>query len=293
MARRSLLKIEKAHMATDFTFEVVVEESSLRAAESVLTEAHGLVDQIESAITEFREESPVWKLNRSMSSERIPVLGFLEELLTEAFRLTGESFGYFNPCAKSETGVGLLHLEIDFEGHRMRRTHSGLLLGFGAIGKGYALDRVASLLAREGFRDFRLNAGGSSWVFSGDDQNEEAWKVGWAWKRDDEGDFQGRLLTVPAGVPVAVGISGTLEQGNHFRHEGRDVPVKVLSAFYAGRSATEADALSTALLVGASLLGDEILTKLGHVIRNPALAYIDLEEQIVYNRYFQTRFSSP
>lgn len=292
MTGHTLLKIAKAHMATDFQFEVVTQEGSLRAAESVLTEAHGIVEQIENSITEFREVSPVWKLNRSIPGDWVPMPECLEDLLEQSLRLVSESVGYFNPCAKSEAGVDLSHFEMDLEQHRMRRTHPGFVLGFGAIGKGYALDQVASLLSRQGFRSFRLNAGGSSWFFSGEDQNEEAWKIGWAWKRDSEGDFQGRLLNVPMGETLAVGASGVLEQGNHFRYKGDPVPMKILSAFYAGRNAAEADALSTALMIGASVIGDEILTKLDHPIRNPSLAYIDLEEQIVYNRCFQTRFSS-
>lgn len=289
----ALLKLAKSHMATDFEFEIVVTDSSLKRAESVALEAHDLIDEIEIEITEFRETSPVWILNHSPVGAWVEVTPNLSRILHLSRRLYEESGGYFNPCAKSKTGVNFSDLTHDLEGHRVRKDRAGLHLGFGAIGKGFALDRVAALFRREGLTDFRLSAGGSSWVFSGQDQNGEAWKIGWAWKKDQDGDFSGRLLQISNRETMSVGISGILEQGNHFLFRGAAAPVKIQSAFYAGASAAEADALSTALLVGASIEGDEILTKLENRMRSPSIAYVDLEEQIIYNHGFHTHFLSP
>lgn len=290
-AERQLLAIAKRHMATDFEFEVVVDSARVRAADSVLLECHSVVARIESELTEFRDTSPVWCLNHS-AGEWIEAPPHLMTLLRLGKSFMAETHGYFSLFAKSKTKVSEKALEIDFSGKRIRRLNPELHLSFGAIGKGYALDAVRSLLVQQGFSDFRLNSGGSSWIFSGLNPLGEPWKLAWAWKKDEDGDFAGKVLSLLSEDAKAIGISGTLEQGNHFFYEGVSPETRIQSAFYAGRSAAEADAFSTALYIGAGFEGEKILTKLANGMRKPSIAYVDLEEQFVYNEDFATRFLS-
>jgi thiamine biosynthesis lipoprotein len=288
-----LLSLTRKKMATDFQFEVVVERARVAAAESTLHEAFDVVESIESAITEFREDSPVARLNRSQG-EWIDCPQALIDLIRMSLRTMQETQGYFDPFAKTPPGVERgrdgSELEVDLEARRIRR-HAEIHLGFGAIGKGYALDAVSALLERNGESDFRLNCGGSSWVFSGLDPLGEAWKIGWAWEKDAEGDYVGKTFSLPKGKSLSIGISGTLEKGAHLLHQGVSRSTRVLSALYSGRSAAESDAFSTALFVGAGIEGEGILTRLGSALRNPAMAYVDLEGEIVYNRNFENVFS--
>lgn len=288
MSERSLLTVSQKHMATDFHFEVVVDGRTLRAGDSVLLEAHAAVSAIEDELSEFRDSSPVSRVNRSGVGEWIELPNHFRSLLREALRLQRESAGYFTPFAKSDGEFGPADLEI--EDARIRKRADGLRISFGAIGKGYALDQVRLLLERHGFFDYRLNCGGSSWILRGANADTAPWDIHWAWDRDEDGDYRGQSLSLRADESLAIGVSGVLEQGNHFRYRGSPVPAGILSGFYSGRSAAEADALSTALFVGASFEGAEILTKLGSVLRDPSLAYVDKAGQIVYNRCFEKRF---
>ncbi len=292
MSALSRIIYEQRHMACDFKFEIVVGERDLARAESVALEGHRLIEKIESEITEFRESSPVWVLNHSKAGEWVSVPPYLAQILIISIRFFEESHGYFSPFSKSSGSVDLHSFEFNSSEEKIRRFSPNFYLGFGAIGKGFALDEVATLFRREGLNHFRLSSGGSSWTFSGLDENEEHWKISWAWKKDRDGDFYGRVLSAPTDDLYSIGVSGDLEQGNHFRHNGNSVPLRAMSSIYVGRSAAEADALSTALLVGASLIGDEILTNLSKGIKNPSLAYMDLEERILYNRNFETHFLS-
>lgn len=290
-AEPKLLALAKRHMATDFDFEVVVDSGRLRAADSVLIESHGIVSRIESEITEFRDTSPVWRLNHSQG-EWIEAPAHLLTLLRLGSRFMAETHGYFDLFAKSKKKIPISALEVDLSGKRIRRLDPELHLSFGAIGKGYALDSVRSLLEQQGFSDFRMNSGGSSWIFSGRNPLGEPWKVAWAWKKDEDGDLAGKVLSLASQDATAIGISGTLEQGNHFFHEGVSPATRIQSAFYAGRSAAEADAFSTAVFIGAGLESENILTKLTNGMRKPSIAYVDLAEQFVYNQDFETRFLS-
>lgn len=72
---------------------------------------------------------------------------------------------------------------------------------------------------------------------------------------------------------------------------GKVLQVSLMSTFCAMRSAAEADAFSTALMVGASREGEGFLTKLPNSsLRDLSLAYVDLENQMVYNKAFETFF---
>ncbi len=275
-------------MATDFHFEVVVDDRTLRAGDSVLLEAHAAVDSIEDELTEFRDPSPVRWLNDAGVGEWVALTPHFQRILAQSLRLQKESAGYFSPFAKSEGEFSEGDLEIERD--RVRKRADGLRIGFGAIGKGYALDHVRLLLERHGFLDYRLNCGGSSWILRGGNAGGGPWEIQWAWDRDADGDYRGQALALRSDESLAIGVSGVLEQGNHFRFRGAPAPDGIISGFYAGRSAAEADALSTALFVGASLEGAEILTKLGSVLRDPSLAYVDKTGQIVYNRCFEKRF---
>ncbi|MBC7386147.1 MAG: FAD:protein FMN transferase [Cryobacterium sp.] len=289
---RYLLSVVKSHMATDFQLEVVVDDETLGIGDSVLIEAHQLVSEIEDEITEYREISPVWEINNSPVMTWIAASEHLLFLLRVSERLQRDSAGYFNPFSKSVGAAHFSDLEVDEKGKRIRSKNENLRLGFGAIGKGYALDAVRPIFDRQGLNHYRLSSGGSSWIFSGLDPNLQAWKIGWSWRRDDDGDYAGRLLRVPQGESIAIGVSGILEQGNHFLHQGKPIEKPIQSSFYAGRSAAEADAFSTALFVGAGIEGEGILTKLESALRIPALAFVDLEEQMIYNRSFSQRFLS-
>lgn len=278
-------------MATDFHLELVVDSTSLRKGDSVLDEAHALVSTIENEISEYREGSAVYALNRADAGEWVGLSSHCLSVLNLSRQYRRSSRGYFDPFAKSADSVDSSDLEIDQAGNRFRRLNAKLHLGFGAIGKGYALDQVRTILEREGFQNYCLSSGGSSWVIAGTSPTGDPWTIAWAWRRDEDGDLAGRVLELRSVESIAIGVSGTMEQGNHFYFRGEKAAAQISSGFYGGRSAAEADAFSTALFVGASIEGEEILTTLSDKIRDPILAYVDLEEQIIYNQAFDTRFT--
>jgi len=135
-------------------------------------------------------------------------------------------------------------VQWDSSTSKLKKLHEGAHLSFGAIGKGYALDRVRALLEREGFTNYQLESGGSSLVFSGSDLGGAPWSAAWIWEKDSE-----QFLPLPVSVsyPIALGISGTSEQGAHIL--GSNIHSTRLSALVVHPSAASADAYSTALFV--------------------------------------------
>jgi thiamine biosynthesis lipoprotein len=138
----------------------------------------------------------------------------------------------------------------------VRFSRPGVELGFGSIGKGWALDKVAELLGRRGVSRALLSAGGSSFRAIGGRHEGFLVEV-----RPDRGAALARLRVRDG----ALGVSGSGEQffeadGRTYGHvidprSGRPVEGTRAAAVVA-REAAVADALATAFFVGGPKLAE-------------------------------------
>jgi len=254
-------------------FEVMLSSDDARdmaAARSALDEA----DDIESVLTIFREASVVSDLNRRAAREDVTVGADLFALLERSAELharTGGAFDVtstpFSRCwgVRKREGrlptdreiadacaiVGMGHVHLDAAARSVRFARTGVEVNFGAIGKGYALDRMGALLHGRGARRALLSAGYSSVLALGG--KGRGWPV----------DLRPRLASRRVGRlwirNGAVGTSGAGEQlieidGQRHGHAidprtGRPSD-GVLGASVVTDDAASAAALSTAFLIG-------------------------------------------
>jgi thiamine biosynthesis lipoprotein len=165
--------------------------------------------------------------------------------------------------------VGMQWVTLDEEDFTVRFARSGMMLDLGAIGKGYAVERAAQILREAGVRSAFLHGGTSSIYALGNPPDAEAWKV--AVERPGKAAAQnqvGRLATEHCAgdwsylsiIPLKdESLSVSAVWGKSFQAGGRvyghvidprlGTPVKgALLAVVVLPSATETDALSTALL---------------------------------------------
>jgi thiamine biosynthesis lipoprotein len=236
-------------MAAPFAFLVPLEPGRELATSAALAEAHGTVAVLERELSEFLPHSPVAALNLAPVGHEIPVPRSVLSLLALSGDLRAATGGAFDAAAKSPGGGGDAFGWSDDRGTAWRiRVDSHL--GFGAIGKGFALDRARQVLEREGIRDFCLSAGGSSILLAGFRAPATPWAWGWSWGARIEAEPAGLAFVHHRGDAIALGISGLEEQGPHLIDpRGGHRVTAALSALVAHRSAAEADALSTALFV--------------------------------------------
>ena len=253
--------------------EVVVPESdprSLAAARSALDEA----DRLEAMLTVFRDTSDLVRVNRSAAEYPVTVPGELFELFERSLalhRATDRAFdisstplsrcwgflrreGRLPLPAEIESARACVDMEamtLDAEGQTVFLRHPGVELNLGAIGKGYVLDRMASGLRTAGLHDALVSAGRSSVVAIGGPAG--GWRVDLRSMVRDEAI--GRLFLRDA----ALGTSGAGEQffelnGIRYGHiidPRTGWPASgVRSASVVTARAADADALSTAFLVG-------------------------------------------
>ena len=150
--------------------------------------------------------------------------------------------------------MGMQHVVLDPAARSVRFLRPGMGLNLGAIGKGYALDRVSAQLQRAGVSTALLTAGASSVKAVGGGPDSRGFKVGLR----DPAAHKRRMGTLMLDG-LALGVSGAGEQffeedGKRYGHiidprTGWPVEGQALVAVVAP-SAALADALATAFFVG-------------------------------------------
>ncbi len=283
------LKLSQNHMATTFDFVISCGETRLVAAREVLLQGHRLVSQLEAELTEFIDESPIATINRSLPGTRIKVTQSAIDLFVLSERLRMATQGAFHCCAKS---APLSDASFSWDAQSMTawRNTKATHIGFGAIGKGYALDRVRELIEQAGFQDYFLSGGGSSLIICGFCAPKVAWKWGWSWQKAQNADPLGISFSHEGGASVAIGVSGLHEKGFHIIDPRNNEKAQTArSALVALPSAAEADALSTALFVGGWEEETKHFAKLPTL---PAMAVIDNDSKPRWNGTFQKLWGS-
>lgn len=274
----------RGHMATRFEMTISCPRFRATIARRVLEEAHQQIASLEAELSEFLPSSPIARLNHAAVGKRIPIGPAAVELLERCHQLKEQTEGAFDCLAKS-IGPFRRPPEVEWDRGSAWRITPETHVSFGAIGKGYALDRVRTCLEREGFADYLLVAGGSSIVLSGFAAPGEPWRWAWSWSRDSMGRPLGIGFAHGTGEPVAIGVSGTQERGHHLIDPRSRRPVtERVSALVACASAAEADALSTALFV---LGWGDGSPKVAELLSQPALGVIEHGDQAFWNPRFE------
>jgi FAD:protein FMN transferase len=270
------LRVHRPAMACRFEIALSGEDAGhVPAARAALDE----VDRIEAALTVFRETSALVHVNRHAAEAPVEVDADLFDLLTLCRDLHAATGGAFDitstPLSRcwgflrrqgrlpaeaeieaARSVVGMEHVALDAETRTVRFLRPGVELNLGAIGKGYALDRVAHLLRARGVEHALVSAAGSSVRALGGRPGD--WSIDVASRQISRGPL-GRLRLRDG----ALGTSGASVQfvevdGKRYGHvidPRTGWPSSgVLSATVVTDSAAAADALSTAFFVGGAEL---------------------------------------
>lgn len=171
--------------------------------------------------------------------------------------------------AAARARTGWRQLELNASDFTVRFASPGLMLDLGSIGKGYALDEAADILREAGVTSALLHGGTSTIYALGRPYDAPAWSVALADPQSEGAKFMSStsVATRSRFAPLATvdlcdeSLSISAVWGKSFEANGRvyghvidprlGEPVEgALMAACVLPSATETDALSTALLVG-------------------------------------------
>ncbi|WP_233578478.1 FAD:protein FMN transferase [Tautonia sociabilis] len=254
-------------------------------AAALAQSALDLIDAIEHRLTIYRDDSEVSLVNASAHERPVPVSAELFELIALGVRLGEQTEGAYDVAsgalslawgfirgpkrvptpeelADARSRSGRHRLRLDPEARTVAFDRPGVVLNFGAIGKGYAIDRVAELIKGYWFPTGALVHGGQSSLYaigSPPDHFGGRWQIRVA-NPFDPGRPVGTLHLRNRGLATSGSSIQRFEAGGRVyshlidprtgRPIGEDSPASVTVL---APTAAEADALSTAF----SVLGPE------------------------------------
>ncbi len=191
-----------AAMGTEFQFTLYARpgDAGTDDIRRIADEAFDIVDDLDNRISVWKNDSQISFVNHHAAQEPVKAAPDIIDLLGYCKTVCQESGGAFDitvgpliKCWGFYKGEGVLptddalHEALASVGmdkvslNTIARTISfakpGILLDFGGIGKGLALDRAAQALREHGVKDAALNAGSSSIIAMGAPPGEPGWEV--------------------------------------------------------------------------------------------------------------------
>ena len=260
-------------------FELLFNLHQYPQAAAVAMKAFELIDQLESRLTVYREDSEVSQLNNSSRGVPVPISPPLQEILRLAEVLSIETNGAFDITASlltrlwgfdrragnlptqaqiqnSLAAVDYTHVQLDTSASKVALLND-CQINLGGIGKGFALDEVAQFMEQEQINHWILHGGQSSVLAHGDNFQTETQDNGWSVGLSHPTLPNYRLGQVTL-RNQALGTSGTARQS--FVHQGKRYGHIIdprtgwptshcLSTTVVCSSAATCDALATAFFV--------------------------------------------
>ena len=271
------VRLARHAMAT--RFEIVIHGEDATALRAAGEEALDEVERLEQQLSLYQPTSEVAHLNALAAHEWARVTPELFRLVRRAKELSQETGGAFDitvgPLLRcwgfiggtgqrpepadlkaARANVGMHHVELDGENFSIRFARHGVMLDLGAIGKGYAIERAAEIL-RDAAVTSALLHGGTSTVYAlGCPPDAKSWLVAIESPRGIP-DAKPALLALVSLKDEAMSVSAVW--GKSFQTDGKtyghvidprtgEPANQAALAAVVLPSATETDALSTALL---------------------------------------------
>jgi len=229
------LKREEAIMGTSIVVELWADErpAGEAAIRAVMDEMH----RIDRAMSPFKEDSELSRINREAHQAPVPVSVEMARLIVRAaefselsggaFDITYAAVGHlydyrnrFRPSdeelEKARAAIGWRGLVLDSQARTVRFARAGMRIDLGGFAKGHAVDNAAAILRRRGIAHAMVSAGGDSRVIG--DRRGRPWTIG---IRDPR--RPGQVAAMLPLEDVSISTSGDYERyfdadGTRFHH---------------------------------------------------------------------------
>ena len=256
------------HNAMACTFELALVSEDADYAEQAARAAFAEIDRLECELSRFIPTSDIARINAIKPGETVRVGIEAVECLQLAARVCAETNGAFDVTYSSRThqrDAGATHvaaaprggrsmerstatsapLELDPKGRYVRVRAEGVRVDLGAVGKGYAIDQVLTILRDWSITAGLIHSGQSSVLAFGSPPGAEAWTIA---LRDPVNDNE--TLERVTLKDAALSGSGHKLHGDHIidPRGGRPADDK-LGTWALAPSAALSDALATAFMV--------------------------------------------
>jgi thiamine biosynthesis lipoprotein len=287
-----MVTLARHAMAT--RFELVLHGEDAVALRAAGEEALDEIQRLEAQLSLYQPSSEIAHLNSRAARGPVRITPSLFALLEQATQLSLETAGAFDitiaPLVKcwgfmggtgklpsaaeieqARSCIGMQHLRLNRSDYTVSFDREGVMLDLGAIGKGYAIEQSIGLLREAGVTSALLHGGTSTVYGLGSPPETEAWKVAIHHPdpKREEPLTTVRLRDEALSVSAVWGRSFQANEKTLGHvidpRTGHPSSRSVLTAVILP-SATESDALSTALLI-AGPDGHNAIAKLRPQIR--------------------------
>ena len=233
--RAGWMKREEAIMGTSIVVELWADERA--AGEAAISAVMDEMHRIDRAMSPFKEDSELSRINREAHQAPVPVSAEMARLIVRAaefselsggafditYAAVGHLYDYRNrvrpsdeELEKARAAIGWRGLVLDSQARTVRFARPGMRIDLGGFAKGHAVDNAAAILRRRGIAHAMVSAGGDSRVIG--DRRGRPWTIG---VRDPR-----RPSQVAAVLPledVSISTSGDYERyfdadGTRFHH---------------------------------------------------------------------------
>lgn len=272
-------------------FDITVVADSQKAADGFIDEAVNEIQRIEHLISSWDPNSQTSLINKNAGIKAVTVDRELFNLIKRAVGISNLTQGAFDisyasmdriwkfdgsmtempdtsDIKESVSKVGYHNIILDETDSTVFLMLSGMKIGFGAIGKGYAADKAKELLENRGVKAGIINASGdmSTW---GSQTNGDTWKI--AVTNPLNKDHVFAMLPV---VNRAIVTSGNYEKFvkfNNIRYSHIIDPrtgypsTGVLSVSVLAPKAELADAFATSIFVMGKDIGLDFINQLQNI----------------------------
>ena len=233
------------HEAMATTFAVLIADQTPEYARQAAAAAWRELDRLEGELSRYVESSDIARANRLACGETITIGDDALQCLLVAADVTVATQRAFDAAYASTRTAGeppgAPPFTLDPENHTLTSKSARLHLDLGAVGKGYALDRLAAVLGEWEIAAACLQSGGSTALALAPPAGHAGWPVGLG-----EGAAHRTLPLVQA----ALSGSGIAVKGAHLIDPRTGGPAaRTDRAWALAPGAGLADALSTAFFV--------------------------------------------
>ena len=194
------------------TFRIFVPGGDRALVDSAVSEAFQKLEELEGVLSRYAPGSDISRINAMETGETLFLSDDCDRCLRLAIEASAATGGRFDPCAgtmidavKSGSGIaGTVRGVVSLDEHRplVKCLEAGRVLDLGAIGKGFALERMGEILAAHGIADALLTSGASTILAMGSMD----------WPIDIPHSAGARRLPLRAS---ALAASGNSQQGAH------------------------------------------------------------------------------
>lgn len=230
-------------MATDFS--LILAHPRPDYARQAALAAWRELDRLEAELSRFVESSDVARANRLACGESLVIGDDTLQCLLLAAEVAVATNRAFDVAYASTRIAGTTSdaplFTLDPENHTLTSRAAELRLDLGAIGKGYALDQLAAVLADWEITSACLQSGGSTALALEPPPGESGWPIGLG---------EGAVRRVLSLSHAALSGSGIAVKGEHLRNpRAGGAAARSTRVWALAETAALSDAVSTAFFV--------------------------------------------